>query len=100
MAGLFGIDHFCILSPFGLGGWCGGLFTLIAHQMNDFVSAQKQIVCDDAAVAAPPHSFRAHDGNYTTLAEFDEFVKGLSELLGKCIVGVIVKACAAAECVD
>jgi len=60
--------------------------------VEDGFAADEEIVGDDAAVASPPHRFRAHDGAAARVTQLAEFSKAFPKALGRGVVGIIAKA--------
>jgi len=53
---------------------------------------RQQVVGDDAAVAAPPHSFRTHNGAAIVTGERSQFVQSRSERVRCRVIGVVSKS--------
>ena len=50
---------------------------------------RQKIVRNDAAVAAPPHSFRAHDGAAIVAGERSQLVQSGSECFSCGVIGIV-----------
>ena len=61
------------------------------HNVLDRKSLGQQIVGDDAAVAAPPHGFGAHDGAAIVAGERFQFFQSHVECSSRRVVGIIAK---------
>src|SRR5690606_12985784 len=70
----------------------GGVDAAGAHDVPDILAPGQQVVGDDAAVAAPPNRFGAHDGAAPLVSDGYQLVQPLAKLIAHCIVGVVVKA--------
>src|SRR3569623_847847 len=70
------------------------------QDVKDLFALREQIIGDDAAVASPPHRFRAHDGAAPLFTDFQKPHEAFMESLAQRVVGVIVKALVLPEPVD
>src|SRR5690606_37283566 len=70
------------------------------HDVRDGGARHDQIVGDDAAVAAPPDGFRAHDRAAALAADVDQMRQSLSKRGAERIVGIIVEAGVGPEAVE
>jgi len=64
----------------------------LAHDVEHLDIAGDEVVGNDAAMAAPPYSFRAHESGALVGCERDQTVKIGLELRCERIIGVVVKA--------
>src|SRR3569623_1349417 len=68
-----------------------------AHQVIHVAVELQEIVGDDAAMAAPPNSLRAHDGSIPGLGDLKHLLEADAILVGQRLVGVVMEAPVAPE---
>ena len=70
------------------------------HDVHDRNVLRQQIVGNDAAVAAPPHSFSAHDGTAIVTRERSQLSQSSSESVRCCIIGIVPECGDLPECIE
>ena len=69
------------------------------HDVEHVFAGGEKIIRDDAAMATPPHGFRAHDRAAHLAAERDEIAQRAVELRPHRVIGVVVEALVVPEAV-
>ena len=59
------------------------------HDVHDPNALRQQIVGNDAAVAAPPHSFSAHDGAAIVTGERSQLIQSGAESVRCRVIGIV-----------
>src|SRR5579872_174869 len=77
-----------------------GVDLVVPHDVHDRNTLHKKIVCNDAAVATPPHSFSAHDGAAIVPGERSQLTQSGSESIRSRVIGIVPEGGNLPECID
>ena len=73
---------------------------VVPHDVHDRNTLHQEIVCNDAPVAAPPHSFGAHDGAAIVTGKRSQLIQSGSESIRSRVIGIVPEGGNLPECVD
>src|SRR5580658_1986880 len=91
------IEDRAVASYLRPGRELGPLDLAAIEDVLDRDAGGEQIVGDEAAMAAPPHGFGAHEGDPLLAGEAQEVIERAAERLGLGVVGVVAEALLAPE---